>query len=180
MQKELGRYLLPVSRKKYKTVRQLKNIHLNSRISTVEGHRWFSRWLLINMTHADSFIDCLIKNDLSVCSNCNMFYCLFIYLDKRISKYFEWQFSLANEKTKTNRSWCFWRFVRRIWWWARTVYVNLWSTPKVWRFQNWSAVEKKSGKTFMERRMADKTSTCWIVCTSRKGLEVHVQGTNWT
>ena len=31
------------------------------------------------MTHADSFIDCLIKNDLSVCSNCNMFYCLFIY-----------------------------------------------------------------------------------------------------
>ena len=28
MQKELGRYLLPVFRKKYKTVRHLKNIHL--------------------------------------------------------------------------------------------------------------------------------------------------------
>ena len=53
---------------------------LDSRISTVAVRWWFSRWLLINMTHADSFIDCLIKNDLSVCSNCNMFYCVFISL----------------------------------------------------------------------------------------------------
>ena len=104
---------------------------------------------------------------------------LFFHLDKRISKYFEWQFSLANEKTKTNRSWCIWGFVRWIWWWTRTVYVNLWSTSKVWRFQNWSSVEKKSRKTFMERRMA-QTSTCWIICTTRRGLEPHVQGTNWT
>ena len=32
MQKELGRYFLPVSRKKYKTVRHLKNIHLSGQI----------------------------------------------------------------------------------------------------------------------------------------------------
>ena len=131
------------------------------------------------MTHADSFIDCLIKNDLSVCSNCNMFYCLFIYLDKRISKYFEWQFSLANQKTKTNRSRCIWGFVRRVRWWpTRTVHVNLvWSTSKVWRFQNWPSVEKKSGKTFMEGRMA-QTSTCRIICTSRKGLEMYISTCN--
>ena len=147
---------------------------LDSRISTVAVHWWFSCWLLINMTHADSFIDCLIKNDLSVCSNCNMFYCLFIYLDKRISKYFEWQFSLANQKTKTNRPRCFWWFVRRVWWWARTV-VNLWATSKVWRIQNWSSVKKKSGKTILEGRMVE-TSTCWIISTSRKALEIHVQG----
>ena len=147
---------------------------LDSRISTVSVHWWFSRWLLINMTHADSFIDCLIKNDLSVCSNCNMFYCLFIYLDKRISKYFEWQFSLANQKTKTNRPRCFWWFVRRVWWWARTV-VNLWAASEIWRIQNWSSVEKKSGETIMEGRMVE-TSTCWIICTSRKALEIHDRG----
>ena len=101
-----------------------------------------------------------------------MFYCLYIYLDKRFSKYFERQFSIANQKTKTYCPWCIWWFVRRVGRWARgTVHFKfVWTAPKIWSFQNWSSVKEKSGKTILEGRMVEKSSGR-IVCASRKGLE---------